>query len=272
MKTSRILSAISFGIIVATPACGAKFAPIGNDNDAGVGSTGSTVGGNGSTVGGANQGQGGKSAVGGSTGAVCHYNNVNYLVGTSFPSSDGCNSCSCDASGLVACTMMFCAAGGSPSVGGAGSSGCVCSGPAPAAPTVQCADGTFAGPTCATQPDGTCSWTVTTCPVQGVGGAASIGGAAGIGGTSSVTCLYNNVNYLAGQSFKSPDGCNTCSCTSSGQIACTAMACAVGGSSGVGGASSSGCVCTGPSPAAPTVQCSDGSTATHLCHACGWNL
>ena len=39
------------------------------------------------------------------------------------------------------------------------------------------------------------------------------------------TCQLNDKNYAVGESFKSADGCNTCSCTADFQIACTEMAC-----------------------------------------------
>jgi hypothetical protein len=39
-----------------------------------------------------------------------------------------------------------------------------CPGPGPLAPTMMCADGTTAGPTCAVTASGACGWTVTTCP------------------------------------------------------------------------------------------------------------
>ena len=42
---------------------------------------------------------------------VCEYNGKTYEVGKSFPSSDGCNTCSCDPSGQVACTLMACVKG-----------------------------------------------------------------------------------------------------------------------------------------------------------------
>lgn len=37
-------------------------------------------------------------------------------------------------------------------------------------------------------------------------------------------CTYNNAKYANGDSFKSTDGCNTCSC-SDGNVACTEMYC-----------------------------------------------
>jgi len=42
------------------------------------------------------------------------------------------------------------------------------------------------------------------------------------GGT---TCSYGGKSYAVGESFKSTDGCNTCSCLSDGTVACTLMAC-----------------------------------------------
>ncbi|HEX5064186.1 MAG TPA: hypothetical protein VFV99_32655 [Kofleriaceae bacterium] len=44
----------------------------------------------------------------GGSGAVCSYNGHDYSIGDVFPSGDGCNSCSCTASG-VACTARACA-------------------------------------------------------------------------------------------------------------------------------------------------------------------
>jgi len=248
MKTSRVLSAISFGLIIATPACSARFASIGNDIDAGQGGNSSSVGG-GSAM----------RNVGGSTGVTCIYENVTYAPGASFKSTDGCNTCSCTSSGEVGCTLLFCSAtGGSSGVGGSTGSTCTCSGPEPEAPTVKCWDGSTAGPTCATHTDGTCNWTVTTCPIQ-----PGVGGSTGAGGSTSVTCLYNGVNYPAGTI-----PANTCcTCSADGSIACANnTACnnqGTGGSSGVGGATgTSGCVtaadCKGALPALCEL-CTDGS-------------
>lgn len=40
------------------------------------------------------------------------------------------------------------------------------------------------------------------------------------------TCSYNGTTYNPGDSFDSTDGCNKCSCSDSGSVACTKMACA----------------------------------------------
>ena len=39
------------------------------------------------------------------------------------------------------------------------------------------------------------------------------------------TCQQGSTSYLAGDTFPSTDGCNTCTCEASGQIACTEKAC-----------------------------------------------
>lgn len=44
---------------------------------------------------------------GGSTGSGCDYEGKTYPFGSSFPSADGCNVCSCDKTG-VACTLRAC--------------------------------------------------------------------------------------------------------------------------------------------------------------------
>jgi hypothetical protein len=38
-------------------------------------------------------------------------------------------------------------------------------------------------------------------------------------------CTYDGESYATGDSFPSTDGCNTCSCTEDGTVACTAMGC-----------------------------------------------
>jgi len=274
MKTSRIRLAISFGLMVTAPACSGQFASIGKDSGGASAQGGGNIGNGGSPSVGGN----GIVGAGGSTGVTCLYNNVRYLVGNNFPSSDGCNSCSCSPGGLVACTMRACAnpgTGGNGSVGLGGSTGvsCQCTGPSPAAPTMQCWDGSSAGPTCVTHSNGTCNWQVTTCPPQ-----PGVGGSTGTGGSTSVTCLYNGVNYLAGKSFKSTDGCNTCTCNSNSHYTCTTLPCpspGMGGSSGVGGSTGTSCppiplimpVCTNGTAILnhdPTTGCATG----YICPTC----
>ena len=286
MKTSRVLSAISFGLIIATPACSGKFASLG-DIDAGLGGNSSGTGGS--------SGVGGSVGVGGSSGVTCLYNNVNYAAGSSFKSSDGCNTCSCSSNGQVACTLLYClASGGSSGTGGSTSVTCVFNG-------VNYPPGTISANTCCIcGTDGTVSCANNTgCNSQGTGGSSGVGGATGtsscvtaadchgalpalceqctdgssgcahfvcnsgscdIAYCDNVTCLYNGVNYANGSSFELTDGCNTCSCTSTGSIVCTERPCPVGsgGASSVGGAGQGGSTsCPAVSQIMP--KCSDGT-------------
>ena len=41
-------------------------------------------------------------------GMVCSYNGTVYFPGDSFPHTDGCNTCACTNSGLIACTEIAC--------------------------------------------------------------------------------------------------------------------------------------------------------------------
>ena len=48
------------------------------------------------------------------------------------------------------------------------------------------------------------------------------------GGGDGATCTLEGETYDAGESFPAPDGCNTCTCTEQGDVACTLMACVEG--------------------------------------------
>lgn len=57
-------------------------------------------------------------------------------------------------------------------------------------------------------------------------GATFLTGFAECGGPPKGTCAYNGKTYAAGDSFPSADGCNTCTCSAGGAVACTERACA----------------------------------------------
>ncbi len=57
-------------------------------------------------------------------------------------------------------------------------------------------------------------------------GLALLAGCGGFG--TARTCYYNGTTYNSGDSFRSIDGCNTCSCSSAGLVACTTIACGTG--------------------------------------------
>lgn len=82
------------------------------------------------------------------------------------------------------------------------------------------------------------------------------------------TCRYEGKVYPIGQTFPSGDGCNTCSCSSGGAVACTLRACLLpdGGDAAV--------MCTGAPPSFPTFErrCaapSDCFAAIHQINCCG---
>jgi hypothetical protein len=62
--------------------------------------------------------------------------------------------------------------------------------------------------------------------VSGSSGSAGLSNTGGGPGTAdgSFGCTYNGVQYTAGETFPSTDGCNSCTCTMSG-VACTDRAC-----------------------------------------------
>lgn len=59
----------------------------------------------------------------------------------------------------------------------------------------------------------------------GTNGGAGTTGAAGTAGTGGVACVVGGVSHPGGTTFPSADGCNSCTCTLDGQIACTERAC-----------------------------------------------
>lgn len=154
---------------------------------------------------------------------ACLYNNTWHEHGATFSSTDGCNTCSCDA-GRVACTAKACAK----------------------------ACGGFAGITCglgeychfddnhcgAADQMGVCKKRAGACnlmydPVCGCDGKtygnSCSASTAGVsvrhkGVCKWGSCTYNGKAYKDGESFKSKDGCNTCGC-SKGKVACTEKAC-----------------------------------------------
>jgi len=84
------------------------------------------------------------------------------------------------------------------------------------------------------------------------------------GSAAVVSCTYNDRQYATGSSF-SPDACNTCNCTSAGEMFCTHRTCAAdagaGGGPGyvdasVSGGSSGEATCAGNDVSATTVDAS----------------
>jgi hypothetical protein len=155
-------------------------------------------------------------------------------VGETFPSPDGCNSCTCSAGGNAACTERGCA---------------------PAACTYggksYAVGDTFSANDCGN----TC-----TCTDQGVACTAIACATKG--------CEVEGTLYQAGEIFKRPsDPCNTCTCQPDGNAACTLLACGSGTDGGTGstdGGTGGSCVVGDTTFASgQTAICADG------CNHCG---
>jgi hypothetical protein len=162
---------------------------------------------------------------------------------------------------------------------------CQCSGPAPAAPNVQCPDGSTAGPECALHLDGTCAWEIRACPDAGAmdGGScvSQKGGPCGGNTTRPCTCgvgLSCNPRISGGGDIpgtccpglgcapncpngvlKDSDGCETCQCAPPTDAGSTGVACAIDSDCANGGVcgyrESDGCSAAGSCFPAPGAVC-----------------
>ena len=75
-------------------------------------------------------------------------------------------------------------------------------------------------------------------------------------------CVLDGEHYRPGESFPSPDGCNTCSCGEDGQIACTLRFCVASCGGITGESCAEGEYCSFP----PETQCGSGDQ-TGFCEA-----
>ena len=115
----------------------------------------------------------------------CLYDGAMYDPGESFPSDDGCNTCTCMDGGGVACTEMAC--------------GCMYEGDLYAVgASFPAADGCN---TCACMSGGQVACTLMACG-----------------------CSYGGAFYAVGDSFWADDACNQCTCAPDG-VGCTKVYC-----------------------------------------------
>lgn len=130
------------------------------------------------------------SACEGTVVTTCTVDGKTYQVGDSFPSPDGCNTCTCAENGSAMCTAMACVVtcdyGGKTYMAGE---------------TFPATDGCN---TCTCGDDGAVACTEKAC----------------------ATCVYAGKTYEPGESFPALDGCNTCTCGEDGAVGCTKIACA----------------------------------------------
>lgn len=163
-------------------------------------------------------------------GVACTSDGEGYAVGQSFPTADGCNTCTCLATGDIACTQRDCAAGctwneqwyalGESFDAGDGCNSCTCTEQGAACTLVECAvcvdsAGNLHSPGESFPAGDGCN----TCMCDDAGNLACTG-------LACDTCTYAGGTYAVGSSFPATDGCNTCTCESGGLVGCTEIACA----------------------------------------------
>jgi len=169
----------------------------------------------------------------------CSYAGKTYGAGVSFPSTDGCNICSCDSSGAVGCTLMGCLgdASFSPPVDDAAAAdvaadrslGSDVSVPGDdavgdaAADTRTTADAATADAAADTRltTDGASEGK----PLVDTGNDRPSPDAGDTTKDAPSACFWQDASVpVGGSSF---DGCNTCTCTTNGLMACTLRACPI---------------------------------------------
>ena len=95
----------SAGVVCTTIACIPDAGTDGPSDGGRGGGAGSAAGAGGR---GGAPGVAGSGGVAGTGGATCTYAGATHAAGTSFPASDGCNTCTCAANGGVGCTKIAC--------------------------------------------------------------------------------------------------------------------------------------------------------------------
>lgn len=125
-----------------------------------------------------------------------------YALGEKFTAPDGCNTCTCEVSGQIACTEIAC-----DNDAGAPSGSCRAGG------KLYKIGESF-------KADDGCN----TCQCTAQGAACTLIGCLG----PSEVCKVGDQTYFVGQDVPSKDGCNQCTCTAGGTVACTDKACAPG--------------------------------------------
>ncbi len=141
----------------------------------------------------------------------CSYAGASYRAGERFAATDGCNSCSCEENGRIACTLIGCVA-----------PGCLVGGRRYATgESFPSSDGCN---TCTCMPAGV-ACTERACFDAGSDASADAPADA------PRACSYGGSTYPDGATFPATDGCNTCACTA-GSVACTKKACVDAGDAG----------------------------------------
>ncbi len=132
---------------------------------------------------------------------VCEYGGKVYAPGDKFPSTDRCNTCSCEENGNVACTEKACA----PGAGTCEYNGAVYA----QGETFPADDGCN---TCSCEESGNVACTLIGCDPNGGGNDGNAG-----------SCEHDGKYYAANTTFVID--CAGCGCDTNGQVACDAVLC-----------------------------------------------
>ncbi len=127
---------------------------------------------------------------------ACSYGGSEHAAGSTFPATDGCNTCACNGDATVSCTKVACVDGAAV--------------PTPALPPPASSPAPDAGPS--PGPEG---------PLVATPDAAAPGADA----SELAVCVVGSAMYQPGERFPAEDGCNTCTCLAGGQAACTRIGC-----------------------------------------------
>jgi hypothetical protein len=237
MKQAATRAAIAIGILFPLLAMSCSKSGLGS------GGSGGAITSSGGAGGSATGGSGGSGAGGTASTPACHpvppcpSGWYQYSDRSCGPPYNGTQSCQSNGDGLcyplcqttADCTdPRFPTCGGITVFGGSdvGSQKLVCR---PVAGLARCSGGTGGASGTGgvvTGTGGTVAGTGGT--IKGTGGAGGIRGSGGSSGTTTPDagpqgCVVNGHTYAIGETFKAD--CNTCTCTASGGVACTTMAC-----------------------------------------------
>lgn len=144
---------------------------------------------------------------------TCMHGGRVYQPGDTFQDDKSCNKCTCHENGGVSCTEINCPLPApQPACRRTGCSGQICA-DRDVASTCEWREeyACYKTAPCERQVDGTCGFTPTDALKMCL---AKVG-----------VCEYGGRTYRVGDTFAATDGCNTCSCTESGFVACTRRAC-----------------------------------------------
>ena len=264
-----------FLTVVVTTACGGTALTGPGDGNAGAAGTGNAGTGNAGT------GNAGASS-GGAPGSSCVYQGKSYPAGSSFPASDGCNACTCQSSGMVACTARACVNDCS-AIGAAYASVVEKAKVCDPSRTGQCTAVALTNLPCGCttpvnaenqealaqlaalemQADAACSAVCSPCVPPGPGTCTPNGSCEEAPLRASASCKVGGVVYPSGTSgIPDPTSCNKCSCED-GQLSCTEIGCPVPCPTGTRFGSQ--CAQCGPTDACEVVEHACLPTCTDSC-------